>query len=60
MSLIGTCGMDSVSLCCEGFLPPSTGAIGEVVAFLLVGVVKDKGVGASYQWVLVKQGVGAS
>ena len=27
---------------------------GEVGAFLSVGVEKDKGVGASYQWVLVK------
>ena len=35
-------------------------AAGEVVAFLSVGADKDKGVGASYQWVLVKQGVGAS
>ena len=25
MSLIGTCGMDNVSLCCEGFLLPSIG-----------------------------------
>ena len=24
VSLIGTCRMNSVSLCCEGFLPPST------------------------------------
>ena len=31
----------------------------EVVAFLLVGVDKNKGVVASYQWVLVKKGVGA-
>ena len=30
------------------------GATGEVVAFLSVGADKDKGVGASYQWVLVK------
>jgi hypothetical protein len=33
---------------------------GEVVAFLSVGADKEKGVVASYQWVLVKQGVGAS
>ncbi|WP_337136360.1 hypothetical protein, partial [Staphylococcus aureus] len=33
---------------------------GEVVAFLSVGADKDKGVVASYQWVLVKEGVGAS
>ena len=32
----------------------------EVVAFLSVGADKDKGVVASYQWVLVKKGVGAS
>ena len=32
----------------------------KVVAFLSVGVEKDKGVVASYQWVLVKEGVGAS
>ena len=32
----------------------------EVVAFLSVGADKDKGVVASYQWVLVKEGVGAS
>ena len=37
-----------------------TDAVGEVVAFLSVGADKDKGVGASYQWVLVKQGGGAS
>ena len=34
--------------------------VGEVVAFLLVGADKDKGVVASYQWLLVKKGVGAS
>ena len=33
---------------------------GEVVAFLSVGADKDKGVVASYQWVLMKKGVGAS
>ena len=32
---------------------------GEVVAFMLVGVDKHKVVVASYQWVLVKKGVGA-
>ena len=34
--------------------------IGEVVVFLLVGADNDKGVVSSYQWVLVKEGVGAS
>ena len=32
----------------------------EVVTFLSVGANKDKGVVSSYQWVLVKKGVGAS
>ena len=36
------------------------GAAGEVVVFLSVGADKNKEVGASYQWVLVKQGVDAS
>ena len=29
MSLIGTCGTGSVSLCCEGFLPTSTDTLNE-------------------------------
>jgi hypothetical protein len=33
---------------------------GEVVAFLSFGADKDKGVGSSYQCVLMKQGVSAS
>ena len=33
---------------------------GEVVDFLSVGADKNKGVVASYQWVLVKKGVGAN
>ena len=33
---------------------------GAVVSSLSVGADKDKGVVSSYQWVLVKQGVGAS
>lgn len=33
---------------------------GEVTDFMSIGDDKYKGVGASYQWVHVKQGVGAS
>ena len=31
MSLIGTCGTNSVSLCCEGFLPPSTTSYDDIL-----------------------------
>ena len=35
LSLIETCGMGSVSLCCEGFLPPSIAPILQVPNTLL-------------------------
>ena len=31
MSLIGTLGMGSVSLCCKGFLPPSIGTLDNLI-----------------------------
>jgi hypothetical protein len=48
MSLIGTCGIGSDPLCCEGFLPPSTvyyekSMIYFTLALILIGCFYSKG-----------------